>query len=330
MAQDRTTRQAVTGVAPMTDGVTNGVLYALAVLVWGSTWLAIEFQLGSVAPEVSVFYRYVLAATLLMAWCRARGSLRRMPASAHLHFMLLGLTLFSVNYVLAYRAQIHLSSALAAIAFATMLWLNMLNARLFFGTRTEPRALFGSVLGIAGLVTVFYPRINDLSVSDATLTGSMLALAGALLASLGNMVSVSAQRRGLPVVVANAWGMAYGAAFSGIFAWLSGAAFTFDTSPGYIVSLLYLAVFGSIIAFGAYLTLLGRVGAHRAGYAVVAFPVVAVILSVAFEGLAVTWTLFAGIVLVLGGNVFVLRARREPLPAADMAMTPVEKPGSAP
>ena len=93
----------------------------------------------------------------------------------------------------------------------------------------------------------------------------------------------------------------------GAYAVIAGHPFTFEASTGYIVSLVYLSVFGSIIAFGAYLTLLGRIGAHKAGYAVVMFPVVALILSTLFEGLRIDLTIVAGTLLVLAGNVFVLK-----------------------
>ncbi|MCB1844078.1 MAG: EamA family transporter [Halioglobus sp.] len=297
---------------PWTMDVNNTLLYVVTVLIWGTTWIAIEFQLGVVPAEVSVFYRYLLAASLLFAWCLYSRKPVRFGASAHLRFMLLGLLMFSLNYMLTYHAQIYVTSALAAIAFSTMLWMNMINARLFFGVRSDWRAIGGSLLGVAGIVVIFYPQIDALTLSDATFYGMLLVLLGALLASFGNMVSQDAQSRGLPILQSNAWGMAYGALFTGLIAFVSDAAFIVDTRPAYLVSLLYLAVFGSIVAFGAYLTLLGRIGAHKAGYATVMFPVVALAISVLFEGLLVSKSLMAGVLLVLAGNVFVLQAKKAP------------------
>ncbi len=315
--------------------MSNGVLYLLSVAIWGSTWLAIEFQLGVVPPDVSVFYRYVLASFMLIGWCLLRGRRLRFGPSAHLRFMFLGLLMFCLNYVLAYRAQIHITSALAAIAFSGMLWMNMINARLFFGVVSDLRAILGSVLGVAGIVVIFYPQVGAVSWSDATMFGCLLAMLGALSASFGNMVSQDAQLKGLPIVPSNAWGMAYGAGFSGLLALLGGSEFTFDWTPAYVGSLLYLAVFGSIVAFGAYLTLLGRIGAHKAGYAVVLFPVVAVVLSVLFEGLRLSPSLLTGVVLVLAGNVFVLqsskRASRPTVsPPADLAPAKATRRGGRP
>ncbi len=303
--------------------MSNGLLYVLTVAIWGSTWLAIEFQLGIVDPNVSVFYRYTLAATLLIGWCRLRRRSLRYPLPAHLRFMALGLLMFCLNYVLTYHAQVYIVSALADIAFTAMLWMNMIFARLFFGTPSSAKAMLGSLLGVAGVVIIFFPQVREVSVNDATLYGFMLASVGALLASLGNMVSQEAQLRGLPIVESNAWGMAYGALFTGIIAVVGGSEFRFDPSAAYVLSLLYLAVFGSIVAFGAYLTLLGRIGAHKVGYAVVMIPMVAVLLSVLFEGMRVTPTLLVGVLLVLAGNTFVLQGRKSVAPPV---AAPVQRP----
>jgi drug/metabolite transporter (DMT)-like permease len=289
--------------------MSNALLYVITVLVWGSTWLAIEFQLGVVAPEVSIVYRYVGASLLLFAWSRVRGLPLAFSVRQHGRFFLLGMLLFSLNYILAYHAQIHISSALTAIAFSTLVWMNIINARLFFGVRAGWRVLFGALLGVVGIITLFAPQIGQLTISDSVFYGSMLAFLGALIASFGNMVSQAAQKSSLPVIQSNAWGMLYGAIITASIALAEGHEFVFDWSTGYLVSLAYLTVFGSVIAFGAYLTLLGRIGAHKAGYAMVMFPVVALILSAIFEDFAIDATVIVGTLLVLAGNVFVLNTK---------------------
>jgi drug/metabolite transporter (DMT)-like permease len=286
--------------------MSNLLLYIIAVLVWGSTWFAIEFQLGAVAPEVSIVYRYFGAAALLFGWSRYRGLKLGFNLREHGWFLLLGFFLFGLNYILAYRAQIYLTSALTAIAFSAIVWMNIINARVFFGVRAGRRVLFGSMLGIAGIIILFAPQTGDLALTDTVFYGSVLAVAGAIVASFGNMISQGAQKRNLPVIQSNAWGMLYGAILTGIIAVFQGHPLVFDWSAGYVISLAYLTVFGSVIAFGAYLTLLGRIGAHRAGYAMVVFPVVALILSMLFEGLQLDATIVLGTALVLAGNLFVL------------------------
>ena len=289
--------------------MSNPLLYIITVLIWGSTWFAIEFQLGAVAPEVSIVYRYAGASILLFAWSRYRRLNLRFGLRQHGWFVMLGLLLFGLNYILAYRAQIYITSALTAIAFSTIVWMNILNARMFFGIRAGRGVLVGSLLGVAGIITLFLPQIGELTMTDTVLYGSILAVLGAVLASFGNMVSQGAQKRNLPIVQSNAWGMFYGAILTGIIAVAEGHPFVFEFSAGYMISLAYLTVFGSIVAFGAYLTLLGRIGAHRAGYAMVMFPVIALILSMLFEGLKLDATIVLGTVLVLAGNMLVLKAK---------------------
>lgn len=301
--------------------MSNAALYVVAILIWGSTWFAIEFQLGIVEPEVSVMYRYVAASGLLFAWSRLRGHALRFPWHAHIWFALLGLLLFSLNYVLAYRAQVNITSALCAIAFSMMLWMNIVNARLFFGVRSDGKVLLGAALGMAGIVTLFAPQVGSLSLDDTALGGLVLAILGALSASLGNIASQHAQKLALPVVQTNAWGMLYGSLWTGAYVWWEGYEIVFDPSPAYIASLLYLVVFGSIVAFGAYLTLIGRIGAHRAGYATVMFPIVALILSSLFEGLDPDLPIFVGATLAVVGNLLVLWGRSAPPRACEAGET---------
>lgn len=286
--------------------MSNTFLYVTTVLIWGSTWLAIEYQLGVVEPEVSIVYRYAMASIVLFIWCKIKNLHLVFKAKDHLWFAALGLLLFCLNYILTYRAQVYITSALAAIAFSMMLWINIVLSRLIFGTRIGGRVLVGAVLGIIGIVALFAPRIQSVSLDDGVFFGFLLAVTGALSASIGNMVSQAAQKRLLPVLQGNAWGMFYGAVITSIVAIASGHEFNFDATFTYITALVYLAIFGSVVAFGAYLTLLGRIGAHKAGYATVMFPVVALMLSMLFEGLQLDLPIVTGTSLVLLGNLLVL------------------------
>jgi drug/metabolite transporter (DMT)-like permease len=288
----------------------NTALYGLTVLIWGSTFLAIEFQLGVVAPEVSLVYRYSAASLLLFAWSKFRGLNLQFDLQQHAWFLLLGILLFGVNYIIAYRAQIYITSALSAIAFSSMVWMNIINARLFFGVKAGRGVLFGALLGVIGMFYLFAPQIAEMSLTDTVLYGFLLALVSALIASLGNMVSQATQKAKLPIVQTNAWGMFYGTLFTGAIAIANGREFAFEWTVAYAGSLAYLTIFGSIVVFGAYLTLLGRIGAGRAGYAMIMFPVVALVLSILFEGLEITPTLIIGTLFVLAGNWFVLKTRR--------------------
>lgn len=306
--------------------MTNWLLYAGSVLIWGSTWFAINFQLGEVAPQVSLVYRYAIASALLFAWCALRGRSLRFDLRTHGYFAGLGVLLFGINYLCTYHAQLYISSALNAVAFSALVWLNIINSRILLGTKVEWRTYAGALLGAAGIVTLFWPEVREISLTDRTLLGASFSLFGALTASFGNILSQRGQSRGVPVLEANAWGMFYGALLSTGIALVEGAPFTFERSFSYVASLLYLAVFGSIVAFWCYLTLIGRIGAHRAGYSVVMFPVVALCLSAAFEGLVIDTHIVAGVVLALAGNIVILTSSQRTAAKAQEPAAPAPPP----
>lgn len=289
----------------------TSTLYLATVLIWGSTFFAIKFQLGTVAPEVSVAYRFALAALILLAWCWLKKLPMRFTPRAHLWMLLQGLSLFGFNYIVVYWATADLTSGLIAVVFSTIVLMNIANGALFFGKRPAATVLAGALVGLSGIVMVFLPEFAQLSVDGGTLKGLLLSLLGTFIASLGNMVSTRNQLAKLPVVQTNAYGMAYGALVLGAIAAASGAEVGFELTWSYTASLLYLALFGSVLAFGSFLTLLGRIGADRAAYAMVLFPVVALGISTLFEDYQWTTESLLGIALVFIGNVLIIGSRAQ-------------------
>ena len=279
-------------------------LFSIATLIWGSTWLAITFQLGSVAAEASVVYRFALAALMLAAWCLATGRSLRFPAAQHAWLVSQGALLFGLNYLCVYWAEQHIASGLVAVLFSLIVFLNLVGVRVFFATPVNRRTALGAALGVAGVTLLFWRELAGMQ-TDA-LRGILFGLAATVFASGGNLLAVRNQRRGIPLLPGVAWGMTYGTLTIAIVAALNDIVWTFDPRPGYVLSLLYLAAFGSVIAFAAYLTLLGKIGAARAGYVGVAVPVVALLLSTVFEHYEWTLPALAGAALCIAGNVLVL------------------------
>lgn len=288
----------------------NLVLYLAAVLIWGSTWLVITFQLGRVPPEVSVAYRFALAGLMLLVWAVVRRLRLRFSAREHGWMALQGMLLFGLNYVCVYLAEARLSSGLVAVIFSLLVFLNIVGARLVFHTAIRWTTVLAALLGVGGVALIFLPELGRGAGRSETVAGVWLSLVAVGSACAGNLVSALNQRRGLPVVQLNLFGMLYGAAFVAGYALLAGRSFVWDGSTGYLLSLAYLALFGSVIAFGAYLTLVGRIGPDRAGYTATVIPVVALLLSVVFEGLQLGTAEVIGIVLCVTGNVLVLRSKR--------------------
>lgn len=233
-----------------------------------------------------------------------------LPITDHLRFAVLGILIFSSNFLFFYYGAGYLVSGLLSVVFSLASVINMLLGALVIGERPAPRILAGGVIGFAGIALMFFPEIAANGLSGRTLVGLLLCLCGTLSFCAGNLVSVANQRRGLPLVSTSAWGMLYGTLWSAFLAFLLGEPFVFATTASYIGSLVFLAVISTVMAFAAYLTLLGRIGGARAGYATVIFPVFALLISTALEGYA--WTAYAiiGLVLVAAGNVLVIRGGR--------------------
>lgn len=288
----------------------NTFLYIVTVLIWGSTWLAIKFQLGVVPPELSVAYRFLLGSLLLFAYSKLRGLNLRFTRREHLFIALQGLFLFSLNYVMVYFSEIYITSGLVSVLFSAVIIFNVFFGAVLLRNPVSGRVVLGALVGVLGLALIFWPEVAGLDLQGVRLLGFALGLLSAVSASLGNIVSARNQRAKLPVIQTNAYGMLYGSLATFAFSLVRGVEFTFDPSIGYVGSLLYLALFGSVIAFGSYLTLLGRIGADRAAYVTVLFPVIALTLSAIFEGLQLNWLQFAGVALVLFGNVIVVGRKR--------------------
>jgi drug/metabolite transporter (DMT)-like permease len=291
-------------------------LYAITTLIWGSTWLAITFQLGAVPPAVSIVWRFALSALIVLAYALWRRLPLRFSARDHLWMAVQGFLMFGLSYVCVYLAEEDLTSGLVAVVFSIIVFWNIIGMRLFFGTAVNPATLFAASLGVAGVVLVFWPEIANFSTSSQAARGLFFALAGTVAASLGNMIALRNQHHRIPIVPLIGWAMAYSTIFIAIYAALSGDEFAFEWSFPYVASLIYLALFGSVLAFAFYLTLIKRIGADRAGYIGAAVPVVALLLSTLFEDLQWQASMVVGVMLCIAGNVLILRGGDRRAPAS--------------
>jgi len=283
----------------------NLFLYVSTALIWGSTWLAIKLQLTQVPPILSVAYRFCLASFILLVFCRLTRKRLNFSLRDHRFMMLQGFTLFGLSYICSYMATAYMTSGLVAVIFSTILMWNIINLRVFMKQPVAWRAFCGGVLGLIGICIVFW---NDLASFSATrgLIGLLIAIAGAYLASVGNVVGSRNAKQGVPVTQANAFAMAYGGLLTLFIHFAIGGALTIDWSIGYLGPMLYLTIFGSVVAFGCYMLLISRIGAEYAAYALLLMPIIALILSTLFEGYQWTINALAGVALVLVGNLIIL------------------------
>jgi len=252
-------------------------LYLASVLIWGSTWYAIKFQLGVVAPEVSLVYRFALAAVILLVFCALTRRSLKYSLQQHGFIALQGLFLFSSNYLVFYWATGLLTSGIVALMFSTVILMNIINGAIFLRAAVSLRVILGACFGIAGIASVFWAELGEIDNNADTWQGLWMCLLATWFASIGNIISARNQKNGIPVIQTNAWGMGYGALVMAIYAVFSGASFNYD--PGF---------------------------ADKAAYSAVLFPVIALGISTIFENYQ--WSLRAvfGFALVLLGNYIVL------------------------
>lgn len=281
-------------------------LYAATVILWGVSWIALNMQLGVVAPEMSVFWRFLFATILMWAWVMSRRAPMRFRPLDHLRFMGVGLCLFSCNFICFYYGGLTVTSGLEAVVFSLASIFNLLIGAVVLRQRIEARVALGGLVGALGIALLFWPEITEAGAKAGALKGLGLCTLGTLFFCSGNMISALVQRRGIPLMSANAWGMTYGTGLLLVINLIRGNTFTMEFTPAYLGGIAYLVIGASVMAFFSYLTLLRRLGPARAGYATVLFPLVALSVSTAFEGYVWTLPAMAGVVLALAGNILVL------------------------
>ncbi len=283
--------------------------FAACVLIWGSTWYAIEWQLGYVAKEWSLTYRFGLASALIFAWCIIRKKSLKMPAVTHLYMLGAGFFLFSINYNMMYLGTEYLTSGLVAVAFSLLSFLNIVNGRIFLKDKTQLSTLVAAMIGIVGLILIFKPEIQAFDYADSTAFGLMVCVIGTLFASFGNTIVGTKKAKSLPLLPFNAWGMAYGTGFNMLAALYFAGAPTLDPRPEYWASLVYLSVFGTVVAFSLYFWLIDKIGVAKAAYMSVMMPLVALSISTLFENFQ--WTTYAvlGLGLIIVGNVLMVKSK---------------------
>ncbi len=288
----------------------NILLYIGTVLIWGTTWLAIAFQVGTVQVEVSAFYRFSLAALVQVLFMLALRKLTWVPLKQHKWFILQGWCLFCLNFIFFYNAAKFLPSGLIAVVFSLASIFNMINAFVFQQKPPTIKSLAGSSLGVLGVCALFWNDIQPGSWQQSNWTntgllGLLLSIAGTYCFSLGNLVSQHQQKAGRNVLVSNSYALVYGSVTLGLWCLFQGYSFDVENSYKYLGALFYLAIPGTVIGFAMYLKLIGKIGAEKAAYSTVLFPIVALSLSIIFEGYVWTETAVLGVILALGGNLIV-------------------------
>lgn len=304
------------------------LLYVMTVLIWGTTWIMMKYQLGEVAPAASLTYRYLGAGALVLAGAWLVGKTIRLTARQHLWCLLQGALMFSVNYWLTYLAAAHLTTGIVSVFFAGAAAVTMLLAALVFRRLPSSRAILGACLGIAGIALVFWPEVAAVALDGPELGAGALVVLSVFMFSAGGLIGARNLGSGMPRYGTIGWGMVHGGLVMAALTMVRGETFGFSLSIDYIGSLLWLTLLGSGAVFVLYFNVVARIGAEKASYATVLFPLVALTVSTFVEDYH--WPLLAliGVPLALIGNGLVLSERSTPpvAPGVDRQAEPGEWP----
>lgn len=292
---------------PVSSSLALGAVIVCA-LIWGTTWYAITLQLGAVDPIASIVYRFGLAAVVLMGFCALTGRSLRLTRAQHLAALGQGLFTFAIDYAFVYWSEERIASAVVAVVFAGLAFLNLVLFRLVLGQKAARLAWVGAFLGLLGVAAMFGAELLRAEMESRAAIGLLLAVLAVLGAGIGNLFAWRGQQVGGAVLPMTAWAMAYGVGFLLIYAAIAGTPFGFEPSWSYVLSLLHLSILGSVVAFGLYFWLARARGYAMASYISALTPPLAMAISVVLEGARFGLLAFVGLGLVLGGQALLLRA----------------------
>ncbi len=289
--------------------IPNIILFLIPTFIWGSTWYIIKFQIGDTDPLFSVGYRFVIASIILLLYSKITKLNLRFSLRDHLFIALQGACLFGINYWFVYMAEEHLTSGLVAVIFSGLIFMNVFLNAVILKAPVRKSVILGGAIGAVGIILIFKDELTGFSLSDQNFVAFLLALGSVVLASTGNILSAFNQKQKIPVIQTNAFGMLYGSVLVMSIGLLTGKNFSIDMNFSYISSLMYLSVFGSIIAFTTYLNLLGKIGPDKSGYISLVMPLIALFISTLLEGYQWTSYGFVGLLFILSGIFLALQRK---------------------
>lgn len=288
--------------------------------IWGSTWIVITGQLGSVPPQWSVTYRFAIAAVAMAALAKWKGESLNLGPKGLLPAAFLGFCQFCVNFNAVYLAERHITSGVVATVFALLLIPATLLGWLWLGHRPSKRFAWSSLVAVSGIVLLFVHELREHPAEDRQIiAGIALTFVGMLGAAVANVAQARPEIRRFPLLGLLAWSMAAGAIIDGLIAFAMTGAPVFDPRPGYWLGVLYLALFASVLTFSLYYPVVRRIGPGKAAYSSVIVPIIAMGFSTWLEHYRWTGVAVAGAVLALGGMAAALGRDRSGVPAPDAA-----------
>jgi drug/metabolite transporter (DMT)-like permease len=279
--------------------------YALMCSIWGTTWLAIKFGLATLPPITGVGMRFLIAGLFMYGVALVLGKIIPLKAMPWKLIVVLSATLFGLNYVLTYAAETGLSSGLVAVLFGTLPFFMFGLGHFLVNERTTVNTWLGAVLAFGG--------VGVISLGGTARGSIWYVLATIAAAMISAFANIYAKRHSDadPMIV-----LPPSMLLAGIVLAIGGVAFERPGLAAFnvhaLLPVLYLAIFGSGIAFFCNLWLLQRIDAGIVGLSALIIPVLAVFVGIIFGGESFGVRDLIGAALVLAGVWFALRRSREP------------------
>ena len=288
--------------------------------IWGSTWIVIKDQLGTVPPQWSVAYRFVIAATAMTAVALWKGESLKLRPGMLLAAAVLGVSQFAINFNAVYLAEQHITSGVVATFFALLVIPSTLLAWAFLGYRPTSRFLWSSLVAIAGITMLFVHEFRqNMGQAGQLLAGLGFTLAGMVGAAGANVFQARPKVRQFPLFSLLAWSMSAGALVNIAFALVMAGAPVIELRAGYWLGMVYLAIPASVLTFSLYYPVVRKIGPAKAAYSSVLIPIIAMGFSTWLEGYRWSVLAAAGAALALGGMIGALSRPRSVVAAPDAA-----------
>lgn len=284
--------------------------FLIVSLIWGSTWLVIRDQLGTVPASWSVCYRFGVAAAGMFVLAGFSRQSLRLDSNGLKWTILLGLMQFALNFNFVYAAEHHITSGLVAVIFALLIVPNALLGKWWLSRDFSRNFVIGSAIASAGVALLMLQEYRAAPVGgEEVLIGAALTLLAVLCASVSNVLQVAPSVSRFPTMTVLAWSMLWGALFNAAWSFAIHGPPVIELRAGYLSGVLYLAIIGSVVTFPLYFGLIRQIGPGKAAYTSVLVPVIAMLLSTLFEGYVWTAIAASGALLASLGLIIAMRAR---------------------
>ena len=289
----------------------NLLLFLGALFFWSATWSIIGLTQVNIDldPTISVFIRFIIAGLIILIFVALTKRNLIFSIKDHLYFFVLGIFLYSGNYIFFYNSNVYLPSNIPATVFCLLTIFNILGERFIFNKPITTLTLFGATLGITGIAIIFFKDFLSFNLNSGTTLGLLFALLATLSASIGNLIAIYNKRNfNIPLLQNVAFAMIYGALVALIVSFIKGAEFYIPLKNlNYLLGQAYLIIFGSIISFLCYIRFIEKESATKGGYIGVIMPILALIIAMIFEDVKPDIYFLIGLPLALFGLILILK-----------------------